>query len=289
MSEMSELMNFINSIASVGQNVATAQLNYAKAEEAQRHKEKLLDQKYEREQEDALLSDNISIVQTNIKNQEAEIDRLLAIGEDYNVTMSEHLSLKEEDRSDEMNELIKMFDMNINSDLSVTTKVFDTTNEMLDGLSAKQQVNQNIIEQLSGMEKDFNTLERSRRYLGKLAGDASILDMEDVKQLASEIRAGRFDPDKIQEYKDVFGEIPAYESIYGENITDASWESFQDEDIIQSTFFKDKPWLTQAMYSPEYLGEDTYGIVSSQSKQKTDAINLNNAISEAESKLFNRS
>ena len=155
MSEMSELMDFINSVAGVGQNIATAQLNYAKAEEAQIHKEKLLNQKAEREDERLLLKQNTTLVNAAIKDQDTEIDRLLQVGQDYNVSMFDYLNLSTDDQTPEMKELIKLFAEKCNIDLSLSTQIYDTGNEMLSGLNTKSQVNNLIIRQLTDMEADF--------------------------------------------------------------------------------------------------------------------------------------
>ena len=131
MSELKDVLDFLEGMANVGNSMAQSNLQFAKAESAQLHREKMAENALKIKEEQLVLNQQNNNMQNVQKQQIAIINDFIDTGYDYGVSFNEHANLNDKDKTKEMQELIQTFDIHVNNDLSVSTGIYDTMQENL--------------------------------------------------------------------------------------------------------------------------------------------------------------
>ena len=157
MSDVEDILDGIVGIANVMSSVANSRLQFAEAEAARAHKEKLLDrQAFEKNQQDTI-NQNIAYLRDQNKETAADIEATYKDGLKYGVTLNKHVKMHPKFKTgSEMDVLMENYGLSINDDLSISMDIFKTEVDAIEKNQARLKVGNTIQDVLTGMIFDFH-------------------------------------------------------------------------------------------------------------------------------------
>jgi len=282
MAGIDDILSGITGIANVMSNVAGANLQFAEADSARAHKEKLLErQAFEKNQQDTI-NQNISYLTEQNKETAADIEATYKDGLKYGVTLNEHVLLHDKFKTgSEMSVLLEDYGLSINDDLSVSMGIFDTEIDAIEKNQARLKVGNEVQNLLTGMINDFQKVEDMRKFIGTGLDELGQYDLEDISAFIGKVQKGDFSPGIVTPdawSEEVFegldpallqnpeGDFPYYNF---EDLPSDRQEMWKDkfdsfsskgagsmidsDDIISKTFFQDNPWAKEYIMDQSYL------------------------------------
>tara|TARA_R100000808_G_scaffold12956_1_gene31885 strand:- start:18135 stop:19913 length:1779 start_codon:yes stop_codon:yes gene_type:complete len=244
--EISDVLDFIEGIASIGNSMANSKLQFEQAEATREHKEKLYERELLVRENQQTIKENIDSFEALNKSLETDIENRVKEGFGYGVTLANYAKLKGEDMTEDGWNMLEQHKENIGSNLKFSLDTFDSTSNAIVANKNKYDVQNILLNNLDGMIEDLHKAEQFRRYLGTEMMKEGIYDIADVQKLVQDIESGMFEdkdgdgmPDFMNDPNNPYA--PRLGGFVGE------------EDIIDKTFFADKPWTKEYLMDPSFI------------------------------------
>tara|TARA_R100000808_G_scaffold13572_1_gene32805 strand:+ start:8858 stop:10627 length:1770 start_codon:yes stop_codon:yes gene_type:complete len=276
MAEIDDVLDFIVGIGNVANNMANSQLQFAKADAAALEKEKLYERRLKEEEKNAMLDLNIEYLAAANKEVAQDIERIYSDGLKYGTTLNEHVEMHPDFKTEEMTALLKDYGLNLNEDLSVSMGIYDSQVKAIEANHARLKVGNHVQDILTNMISDFQDVEDMRRYIGTELDKEGIYNLADINKFLKDVSEGKYTPGLVTDTDILANESPDIIFDDGKSIPYANYDDLSDEgkaawknkfgdfqagsgpridseDIIEATFFQDKPWAEEYIQDQNFI------------------------------------